>query len=377
MDHYRRSKIQFGALILAMVAVSGCSSSMVEDGKDVNPPETAADVASATDPMAATTDPVPSAVPDAAAIATDPNAVANAPAPDALDASALDAPIDSAAQPNAVAAAPVQAAPAPVADANSVPDASALDAPQELASAPVTESVATDPMATALADNTAPSVVDSTPARTPRKHKGKKGKKGHKRSEVIAANRPAVSTDGVHYQVKQGDTLMKIAFDNYGDLYRWKEIYEANKSKISDPSHVPPGTQLTLNGAGMVQIQRSGEQYLIKHGDTLGTISKDVYGTNTKWKKLWENNRQLIKDPSKIYAGFYLYYQPEGRMAHGVSEQNSPSASVVPQGVSPGVVAAMRSGAPAKPLAQNDAGTPVVASPDAAANNVRVPASGK
>ena len=29
----------------------------------------------------------------------------------------------------------------------------------------------------------------------------------------------------------------------------------------------------------------------------------------TKWKKLWENNKALIKDPNKIYAGFYLYYQ--------------------------------------------------------------------
>ena len=49
---------------------------------------------------------------------------------------------------------------------------------------------------------------------------------------------------------------------------------------------------------------------------TLGSISHTVYGSTRKWKKLWENNRQLIKDPNKIYAGFYLYYQPEGNLTN-------------------------------------------------------------
>ena len=52
--------------------------------------------------------------------------------------------------------------------------------------------------------------------------------------------------------------------------------------------------------------------------NTLGTISNDVYGTTHKWKRLWENNRQLIKDPNRIYAGFYLFYQPEGKLTNEV-----------------------------------------------------------
>lgn len=51
-----------------------------------------------------------------------------------------------------------------------------------------------------------------------------------------------------------------------------------------------------------------GTPYLIKRGDTLGLISDDVYGTTKKWRKIWENNRKLIKDANRIYAGFYLYY---------------------------------------------------------------------
>jgi nucleoid-associated protein YgaU len=136
------------------------------------------------------------------------------------------------------------------------------------------------------------------------------------------SSKSSMSGDGMAYTVRRGDTLMKIAFENYGDLYRWREIYEANRNQIQDPNQVPPGTQLTLNGAGMVTIERNGEQYLIKGGDTLGTISNDVYGTTRKWKRLWENNRQLIKDPNKIYAGFYLYYQPDGKLTRDASTED-------------------------------------------------------
>src|SRR5207237_906581 len=111
------------------------------------------------------------------------------------------------------------------------------------------------------------------------------------------------------YTVQSGDTLMKIAFEHYGDLYKWRELFELNRDKITNPNAIPRGTVLKLNPQeGGVTISRNGEKYLIKRGDTLGTISRDVYGTSSKWKKIWQNNLQLIKDPNRIFAGFYLYY---------------------------------------------------------------------
>ena len=112
---------------------------------------------------------------------------------------------------------------------------------------------------------------------------------------------------------------MKIAFENYGDLYRWKDILDGNQNVLKDPNDIAPGTTLMLSGAGMVTIERNGEKYLIKVGDTLGLISNEVYGTKAKWKKLWENNRQMIKNPNRIYAGFNLYYEPESRMTQDQS----------------------------------------------------------
>lgn len=111
------------------------------------------------------------------------------------------------------------------------------------------------------------------------------------------------------YTVRSGDTLMKIAFEYYGDIYQWRRVYEMNRDKIPNANSVPPGTVLKVERpATPVVIERNGESYMIKDGDTLGSISYDIYGTNSKWRRLWENNRQLIKDPNKIYAGFYLYY---------------------------------------------------------------------
>jgi hypothetical protein len=127
---------------------------------------------------------------------------------------------------------------------------------------------------------------------------------------------PADNTPSGSYTVRHGQTLMMIAFENYGDLYKWKEIYEANKDRISNPNAIPAGTVLRMDTSAVpVAVDKNGDQYLIKQGDTLGTISTDVYGTTKKWKKLWENNKQIIKNPNRIYAGFYLYYTltPEER----------------------------------------------------------------
>ena len=117
------------------------------------------------------------------------------------------------------------------------------------------------------------------------------------------------AVETAEYSVRVGDTLMKIAFETYGDLYKWKAIYEVNKDKIKDPNLLDAGLILSLEKSVVaVTLERNGEKYLIQRGDTLGSISNTIYGTPSRWKALWENNKQLIRDPNKIFAGFYLYY---------------------------------------------------------------------
>jgi nucleoid-associated protein YgaU len=170
-----------------------------------------------------------------------------------------------------------------------------------------------------------------------------------------SAPEPVVPDSGEteSYTIQQGDTLMKVAFETYGDLYEWKKIYEMNRDKLTDPNRIPPGTVLTLGKpSSPVSIDRNGEKYMIRSGDTLGTISDDIYGTPRKWKKLWENNRQLIKDPNKIFAGFYLYYTitPEERQERETRPQPLAETSPAVEPEAPAAVDTASAVAPQAPV---------------------------
>jgi hypothetical protein len=127
---------------------------------------------------------------------------------------------------------------------------------------------------------------------------------------IRSKRRTASSGKTEDYTVKNGDTLMKISFAKYGNIYRWREIYESNQARISNFNSLVAGTVLTIQGVEYVVITKNGVPYLIRRGDTLGKISKSVYGVSEKWRAIWKNNPELIQNPNKIYAGFTLYYVP-------------------------------------------------------------------
>ena len=41
-------------------------------------------------------------------------------------------------------------------------------------------------------------------------------------------------------------------------------------------------------------------------GDTLWKIAAKIYGDGNQWKKIYEDNRDILTDPNKIYAGQVL-----------------------------------------------------------------------
>jgi nucleoid-associated protein YgaU len=116
------------------------------------------------------------------------------------------------------------------------------------------------------------------------------------------------------YTVQKNETLMMISFKLYGDYARWRELANQNTDVLKGGTAVRNGMILNyMTPAEEFVWNPQGNPYLIKTGDTLGAISKEVYTTTKKWKLIWENNRPLIKDPNKIYAGFTIFYPENGR----------------------------------------------------------------
>ena len=48
------------------------------------------------------------------------------------------------------------------------------------------------------------------------------------------------------YTVVAGDSLSKIAKREYGDASKWRQIYQANKDVIDNPDLIEPGQNLII-----------------------------------------------------------------------------------------------------------------------------------
>ena len=107
---------------------------------------------------------------------------------------------------------------------------------------------------------------------------------------------------GMHddYTVNRGDYLWRIArkSDVYGDPFQWVRIYSMNTDQIKDPDLIYPDQILKIH-------RESGpHQYLVGSGDNLSRIagSMEMMGDPTKWRELYEANKDLIGDePSLIF----------------------------------------------------------------------------
>jgi nucleoid-associated protein YgaU len=63
---------------------------------------------------------------------------------------------------------------------------------------------------------------------------------------------PSPSTgfgSGRTYTVRKGDSLSKIAKREYGDAQQWPRIFEANRDTIKDPDLIYPGQVVRIPDA--------------------------------------------------------------------------------------------------------------------------------
>ena len=66
--------------------------------------------------------------------------------------------------------------------------------------------------------------------------------------EPIATDSDEILTPvgGEVYVVQKGDTLYRLARRFYNDQSRWREIWEANRTRLPDPNKLPVGMKLII-----------------------------------------------------------------------------------------------------------------------------------
>lgn len=65
-------------------------------------------------------------------------------------------------------------------------------------------------------------------------------------STAPAPATPASPSQTRTYVVKAGDSLSKIAKHEYGDANEWRKIFEANRDQIKNPDLIHPGQKLVI-----------------------------------------------------------------------------------------------------------------------------------
>lgn len=120
-----------------------------------------------------------------------------------------------------------------------------------------------------------------------------------------APETPAAPATAGAYTVKKGDTYGTIALNNYGTYGVWSELYKANKgAKLTEGATLVLPETLGKVARINAPVAASGETlYTVKAGDTLGTIAKATYGDVVKYKAIFERNADRLVNANTIYEG--------------------------------------------------------------------------
>lgn len=122
------------------------------------------------------------------------------------------------------------------------------------------------------------------------------------------------------YTWQVGDSYRSLAEKYYGSPAHAKRLRDANEGR--DDAKLAAGDTILVcvkPTAAADRIARpsardaqapsgiDGGTYTVGAGDVLGTISKHVYGSASKWRKIYDANRDVIgADPNQLKVGMVL-----------------------------------------------------------------------
>ncbi len=107
----------------------------------------------------------------------------------------------------------------------------------------------------------------------------------------IEASNPGIKDLGVTY--KDGVVALTGTADSA----------EAMEKAVLMAGNVKGVSEVKVDGIAAPPQQAKVEYYIIQKGDTLSAIAKRYYGKANDYPRIFEANREVIKNPDLIYPG--------------------------------------------------------------------------
>lgn len=101
-----------------------------------------------------------------------------------------------------------------------------------------------------------------------------------------------------------GIDLLNVSYDNGKVILSGKaSSQEAYEKAVLIAGNIAGVTEVSANGLNAPEPSVKVEYYIIQKGDSLSKIAKQYYGNPMDYPKIFEANREVIKDANLIYPG--------------------------------------------------------------------------
>ena len=122
------------------------------------------------------------------------------------------------------------------------------------------------------------------------------------------------AADALKAEIKSlGLNVKDLAVDVDGDTVKVSGTTpdQATKEKLVVALGNVAGVATVDESVTAEKVEAEAVIYVVKKGDTLSAIAQKQYGKASKYTKIFEANRPMLKDPDKIYPGQALRIPPD------------------------------------------------------------------
>lgn len=182
------------------------------------------------------------------------------------------------------------------------------------------------------------------------------------RAPALDEQSPSTPTT-TDYVVRRGDSLWRIAERILGDGSHYTDLVDLNRDVLGDrPDFITPGTVLRVpDTATPAAGVRKGSTYVVHAGDTLSGIAAKRFGDVSRYRDIFEASRGIVQadgeqltDPDLIRPGWTLTL-PAGGSSGSTEARNAAPPTPPPATTAP--AAPGESEALAEPSAEPNDGT--------------------